>query len=109
MRALPVIFVMGLAVSGCAPGMSRIGVNSNQPAPVVADCIAERWSGHYADVKVVAYGHAPKVRADVGAFGLMRAEVYPTVYGSWVSLSTYHHELLVRGHPVISSALACAG
>lgn len=108
MRALPVILVMGLAVSGCGPGMSRIGVNSSQPAPVVADCIAERWIGYYPDVKVVAYGNAPHVRADVGSAGLMKAEVYPTVYGSWVSLSTYHHEMLVRGHPVISGALDCA-
>jgi hypothetical protein len=108
MRALPVIFAMVLVVSGCAAGKSRIGVNSNRPVPVVAACIAEQWSRQYPDVRLVEYGRAPDHGAHVGAVGLMEAKVYPTVYGSWVSLSTHHHEMLVRGHPVISSALACA-
>ena len=108
MRALPVVFAIVLVASGCAPGKSRIGVNSNKPVPVVANCIAEQWSRHYPNVTLVEYGHTPDLRANVGAVGLMHARVYPTVYGSWVSLSTYHHEMLVRGHPVISGALACA-
>ena len=108
MRALPVIFAIVLVASGCAPGKSRIGVNSNKPVPVVAACIAEQWSRQYPDVRLFEYGRAPDLRANVGAVGLMEAQVYPTVYGSWVSLSTYHQEMLVRGHPVITGALACA-
>jgi hypothetical protein len=108
MRAWPVIFAIVLVASGCAPGKSRIGINSNKPVPVVASCIAEQWSRQYPNVRLAEYGRAPNLRANVGAVGLMDAQVYPTVYGSWVSLSTYHHEMLVRGHPVISGALACA-
>ena len=108
MRALPVVFAIVVAASGCAPGKSRIGVNSNKPVPVVATCIAEQWRHQYPEVTLVEYGLAPDLRADVGAVGLMEAQVYPTVYGSWVSLSTYHQEMLVRGHPVITGALTCA-
>jgi hypothetical protein len=82
--------------------------HSSKPAHNVANCIGDQWNRQYPNVSVVAYGTGLQVRTNAGPGLLMQAEVLPTVYGSWVSLSTYHHEMIVRGHPVIRVALACA-
>ena len=110
MRVLPVIFVTVVVVGGCAQGLSRIGVNSTKPASTVANCIGERWSRQYPNVSIVGRARSLNVSANVGIETpmLMHAEVLPTAFGSWVSLSTPHHEIILRGHPVISVALACA-
>jgi hypothetical protein len=108
MRALPVILVAVMALSGCALSKSRISVNSARPAPTVATCIQEQWNRQYPHVRIVGVMHALHVRAGVSGQTLAQAEVYPTVFGSWVSVSTYHREMVVRSHPLIRAALACA-
>lgn len=108
MRAMPLALVAVLAVSGCAPWQSYIAISSDKPVAIVAGCIAEQWNRQYPQVSSVAYGDSVAVRAHVGPATLMDASVRPSVYGSHVRLSTYHHEMLSRGHPIISSAVACA-
>ncbi len=108
MRATPLALVAVLAASGCAPWMSHIAISSNKPVATVASCIGEQWNRQYPQVSSVTYGSNVTVRAHAGPAGLMEATVWPSVYGSKVRLSTYHHEMLSRGHPVIDSAIACA-
>jgi hypothetical protein len=111
MRATSLSLVGVLFASGCAPWsmthapwMSHIAISSNKPVATVASCIGGQWNRHYPQVSTVTYGSRVVVRAA----GLIDAVVWPTVYGSTVRLSTFHHEMLERGHPVISSAIACA-
>ena len=108
MRALPVVLVALLALGGCASKWSRVEIKSANPVSVVADCIAQQWSGQYPDVAVVAYATGTTVSANIGTTMPIQVEVLWTAFGSRVRFSTAHHELVLRDHPAPRAVRGCA-
>jgi hypothetical protein len=108
MRALPAVLVAVLALGGCASKWSRVEISSPKPVSIVANCISQQWSAHYSDVSVVAYATGMTVRANFGTAMPIQADVLWTAFGSRVRFSTAHHELVLREHPAVRTARACA-